>query len=81
MSLFGSLDCVVGTYCTMSQKPQQNKALHMGCSVLCRELVPTADINLVASLMQLLYSLLDEWRAADVAQSPVSASQHYDQRA
>lgn len=43
------------------------------CLLLCRELVPTADINLVASLMQLLYSLLDEWRPADTAQTLVGA--------
>jgi hypothetical protein len=41
-------------------------------SAACRELVSTADINLVASLMQLLHSLLDEWRAADAAKAPVS---------
>lgn len=45
---------------------------YMFMPVLFRELVPTADINLVASLMQLLHSLLDEWRAADAAKSPVS---------
>jgi hypothetical protein len=38
---------------------------------MCRELVPTADINLVVSLMQLLYSLMDEWRAADASKAPV----------
>jgi hypothetical protein len=41
---------------------------HVKCS---RELVPTADINLVVSLMQMLFSLLDEWRAADAAQAQV----------
>jgi hypothetical protein len=41
------------------------------CVACCRELVPTADISLVASLMQLLHSLLDEWRAADAAQAQV----------
>lgn len=33
--------------------------------------MPTADINLVVSLMQLLYSLMDEWRAADASKTPV----------
>lgn len=52
-------------------------------SATCRELVPTADINLAASLMQLLYSLMDEWRTADAAKAlvgcltcPVLMSQH-----
>lgn len=38
-----------------------------------RELVPTADINLVVSLMQLLYSLMDEWWAADASKTPVGS--------
>lgn len=42
----------------------------------CRELVPTADINLVDSLMKLLYCLLDEWRAADAAQATVCFHGH-----
>lgn len=38
----------------------------------CRELVATADTALAVSVMQLLWSLLDEWRAADAAKAPVA---------
>jgi hypothetical protein len=38
----------------------------------CRELVGTADINLPVSLMNIMWSLLDEFRAADATQSTVS---------
>jgi hypothetical protein len=43
-------------------------ALHPVCAVMHRELVPTADINLVASLMNLLQSLLEEGQAAAAPQ-------------
>jgi hypothetical protein len=36
--------------------------------------VATADINLPVSLMNLLWSQLDEWRAADKNKTAVSSS-------
>ncbi|KAF6265404.1 dynein heavy chain 6 [Scenedesmus sp. NREL 46B-D3] len=59
-----------------SVAPEQRQRLHLLFEWLvdpcvafvrkhCKELLPTADINLPVSLMNLLWSQLDEWRAAD----------------